>query len=252
MEWSIFDEENEYINISKGYAGSIPFLKFSPKGIKRSKSTVIYYHGWRSNKDFKRFQAMSIASFGYDVIVPDAQFHGERGTIDFDDPDSCNKYIWEVILKSISESDLLIKFLKETSNVEESEIILIGSSMGAIASAGIFAKNSKLKGLIGINGIFAWKEAINAGVLPTCVENEDKLMLYDLGESIEKITGRPVLMLHGIEDTSVPIYLQKDFLNKVMLHHPKEKIELITFSNINHRVTTSMLENVIAWLRKNT
>ena len=56
-----------------------------------------------------------------------------------------------------------------------------------------------------------------------------------------------------VEDTSVPIEIQKQFVNRMKPHYinNQNKFQLIEFSNVNHRITTSMLENLITWLKVN-
>ena len=72
MVWSIFQYENSFITTTEEEINGVPSLKFKPKGYDGLLPTVIYYHGWHSSKDFKRFEALTIASHGYQVIVPDA------------------------------------------------------------------------------------------------------------------------------------------------------------------------------------
>lgn len=250
MEWSIFNLENSFISVTKSEAGDIPFIKFSPKGFDDNIPTVIYYHGWSSSKEFKRFQAMSIASFGYNVIVPDALYHGERGKLDYYNPESIGKHLWEIISQSVLESDDLINHLVSECNINKDQIYIMGSSMGAVTAAGIFAKNKGIKGLAGFNGAFSWGDAIEHGTLPNADKYSEFVENHDLSKHMEKINDRPILILHGVNDSSVPFVLQKKFYDQT--EQELKNVELIDFSNIDHRVTTSMMENLIAWLKDQT
>lgn len=47
----------------------------------KAKGVVLFYHGWSSQKEFQAVRGRSIlASYGYDVVDPDAVNHGHRGT----------------------------------------------------------------------------------------------------------------------------------------------------------------------------
>ncbi|MBS4537280.1 dienelactone hydrolase family protein [Clostridium sp. D2Q-11] len=253
MEWSIFKHENTFVMITKEKVGDIPYLRFNPKDYTGVLPTVIYYHGSHSNKDFIRFQAMSIASFGYQVIVPDALYHGERGSTEYNNTDFLEKYVWEIILKSIQESHVLIKKLIEKHDADLTRICVLGDSMGAITAGGVFVKHDHLKCLAGFNGAFAWKECIKNNILPSSEPYIDEIELYDPITNEEKIKGRAISIFHGVEDTTIPIEIQKKFVDRMkpLYINNQEKLQLIEFSNINHRVTTSMLENLITWLKAN-
>lgn len=93
MVWSIFTYENSYITITREGINKVPCLKFKPKGYKGLFPTVINYHGWHSSKEFKRFEALVIASHGYQVIVPDAFHHGDRDPIDHDNSQNVDRYL---------------------------------------------------------------------------------------------------------------------------------------------------------------
>lgn len=253
MEWSIFTQENSFVMITEERAGDIPYLRVNPKEYTGVLPTVIYYHGSHSNKDFIRFQAMSITSFGYQVIIPDALYHGERGSTEYSDPKFLEKFIWEIMLKSIQESDVLIKKAIEKHDADPTRIGVMGDSMGAITAGGVFIRHEDLKCLAGFNGAFAWQECIKKNILPSSEIYNDEITLYDPMTNEEKIKERAISIFHGVEDTSVPINIQKKFVDRMrpLYTNKQEKLQLIEFSNVNHRITTNMLENLITWLRAN-
>lgn len=116
MSWSIFEYENSFIATTREEINGVPCLKFKPKGYEGLFPTVIYYHGWHSSKDAKRFEALVIASNGYQVIVPDTLHHGDRDAIDHDNPQNLQVYLWDIILQSVKESK---EFIKEIVNYHE-------------------------------------------------------------------------------------------------------------------------------------
>jgi dienelactone hydrolase len=253
MVWSIFEYENSFITTTREEINGIPCLKFKPKGYEGLLPTVIFYHGWHSSKDSKRFQALIIASHGYQVIVPDALHHGERDAIDHDDPQNLERYLWGIVLQSVKESKKFIESIVNNHDADSTRIGLMGSSMGAITAGGIFAHDLDVKCLVGINGTFAWQESIKRNYSPSTSEDSKELIeRYDPMNSGDKIKERAILILHGTEDTSVPIETQRLFFNKMLplyIKNPK-KFEFIEESNVNHRVTTGMLQEAVRWFKE--
>ncbi|MCM1991608.1 prolyl oligopeptidase family serine peptidase [Oceanirhabdus seepicola] len=252
MVWSIFQYENSFITTTREEINGVPSLKFKPKNHKGLLPTVIYYHGWHSSKEFKRFQAMVIASFGYQVIVPDALYHGERNAIEHDEPQSLQKYSWEIILQSVKESQKFIEEIVKEHEADPARIGVMGSSMGANTAGGVFVENPHVKCLVGINGTFAWQEAIKRNHLPTSLNNKEFIEYYDPMTNADKIKERAILILHGTEDTSVPIETQMLFFNKMKQLYNKypEKLKFLEYFKVNHKVTTGMLESAITWFKE--
>lgn len=253
MSWSIFEHENNFVRTTKEEINGIPCLKFKPIGYEGLMPTVIYYHGWHSSKEFMIFEAQIIATNGYQVIVPDALYHGERNPINHDDPENLDKYLWTIILQSVKESS---KFMEDVINEHDADpkrIAVMGSSMGAMIAGGVFVHNPNLKCLIAFNGTFAWQEFIDKNyVEPAKTNNMEFVKNYDPMSNIDKINERAILIIHGIEDTSVPIESQRYFYDNVSplyMRNP-EMLGFIEEINVNHRTTIGMLQDAVSWLKK--
>lgn len=248
MEWSVFEQQHPGVEITKNTFCETPYLKFTPKNIDVDLPTIILYHGWHSSKEFKRFDAMLLASFGYPVIVPDALFHGERGAIDYDAPSSLDQYLWKIIFQSVEESDRLISHLHQVHGIKEERMVVMGSSMGAMTASGVFAKHEKLKGLAALNGLNAWSVAIKKGAMPKSELFADLIEQYDLLAHRERIQNRPVLLMHGVEDQSIPIQLQRDFYEEVKSEG--DHVQMVEFDQVGHRVTMNMMQKLVMWLNR--
>lgn len=253
MVWSIFQYENNFVTTTKEEINGVTCLKFKPKNSNGLLPTILNYHGWHSSKDFKRFESLVIATNGYQVIVPDALYHGDRNPINHDDPQNCERYLWEIILQNIKESK---KFIQEIINTHEADplrIAIIGDSMGAISATGIFIDNPNLKCLVGVNGNYTWQESIKINELPPTNEgNKELIKYYDPLYNEDKIKERDVLILHGNADSTFSIDTQKLFYNKLLPLYIKNpnNFEFLDVSNVNHRITTGMLERAIIWFKE--
>ncbi len=249
MEWSIFPYNNDSISCTKENIDGIPFLRFRPKDCKGVLPTVIYYHGWHSSKEFKVFEAQIISSYGYQVIVPDALYHGERDPIDHDDSENLDRFLWEIVFKTVTESRTFIDKIIDSYEADYNRICVMGTSMGAFSAGGIFILNPHIKCLIGINGTFSWKSVIEKKHRQY---DEEFIKEYNPINNLNKLNKRAILMLHGTEDTSVPIDGQKNFFTTAKTYYTNcpWKIELVEFSGVNHRSTVGMLENAVMWIKK--
>ncbi len=253
MGWSIFQYENNFISTTREEANGIPFLKFRPKGYEGLLPTVIFYHGWHSSKEFIRFKAMTIAGYGYQVIAPDALHHGERDAIDHDNPQNLNKYLWKIILQSIKESKQFIDTIVSEHEADATRIGIMGSSMGAITAGGVLVENPDAKCLIGLNGTFAWQEAIKRKHMPAASnENKEMIKYYDPINNGDKVKEKAILILHGVGDTSVPIETQRLFYNQVYPLYTKnpKNLQLLEESNIDHKITMGMMQDAVTWLEE--
>jgi uncharacterized protein len=254
LVWSVFKYENDFITTTREEINGVPCLKLRPKNYKGLLPTVINYHGWHSSKDFKRFEALVIASQGYQVFVPDALHHGDREAIDHDDPENLDKFLWKIVLQSVKESKKFIDQIVNNHEADPERIGVIGDSMGAITAGGVFVENPDLKCLVGLIGSFAWQEAIKLNHLPqTNEENKELIKYYDPMNNGDKIKERAILMLNGTADTSLPIDSQKTFFNRMLPLYEQgtNKLQLIEAVNVNHSITTGMLERAVMWFKEN-
>ncbi|WP_424572096.1 hypothetical protein [Schnuerera ultunensis] len=55
-------------------------------------------------------------------------------------------------------------------------------------------------------------------------------------------------MLHGNSDNVVPIESQRIFYNKIKpMYNYRDRIKFLEYPNLNHFVTTNMMEESIVW-----
>ncbi|MFA7412129.1 MAG: phospholipase, partial [Tissierellaceae bacterium] len=81
----------------------IPAILLRQRDSEAKLATVIFYHGWSSNKESQRIRGLILAAMGFQVLIPDAIYHGERDSINHNT--AAGQYFWEVIFKSMEEAD---------------------------------------------------------------------------------------------------------------------------------------------------
>ncbi|MDR7857029.1 YqiA/YcfP family alpha/beta fold hydrolase [Tissierella sp.] len=240
----------------KIHIGDIPAILFRPKEKEALLATIIFYHGWSSSKESQRMRGFILASVGYQVIIPDAIYHGERNPIEYTAENA--RYFWDVILNTFDESELIIKELIEKYKADPNRIGLAGHSMGGFISSGVFTHNAKAKALVVFNGSCGWKnsndifkEEMNITMNEELKVMEDKINLIDPSNNMHLLRDRPILMLHGTNDNVVSVESQRNFYSSIKsLYQDPKKVELIEYPNLNHYLTTNMMEESIAWFYK--
>ena len=78
----------------------------------KAKGVVLFYHGWSSQIEFQAVRGRILASYGYDVVIPDAVNHGHRGTLDYESkvvyPD-----FWQTIFQNLTEVPVMLEYIQE-------------------------------------------------------------------------------------------------------------------------------------------
>lgn len=246
--------KSNYIVEEKVMIQEIPALIFRPIEVEKPTPTVIFYHGWSSNKELQRLRGFILASVGYQVVIPDAIYHGERNALPEYSPEATIEYFWDVVFKNIEEYSIIECELTEKYNADSKRIAVMGNSMGGFTSGGIFAYNKDVKALVVFNGCCGW-ENFNETQEVTITEKleavEKKVKELDPMNHLNALIDRPILLLHGESDAVVPIDSQRIFYNKLSpMYNNKERINFIEYPGLNHVVTTNMMEETINWLGK--
>ncbi|MCF6461216.1 alpha/beta hydrolase family protein [Clostridium sp. Cult3] len=238
--------------------GKIPAILFRPRESRELIPTIIFYHGWSSDKETQRMRGFILSSVGYQVVIPDAINHGERDPLYKYDMQDATKYFWNTIFTNIEESSIVIDDLVSKFNADPNRVGVIGNSMGGFTAAGVFTHNPSIKALVVFNGSCSWensnkifKQSFEIAVAEEQREIEEKIVNMDPMNNIELLINRPILLLHGDSDSVVSIESQRIFYGKIEpMYQEKEKIEFIQYPNLNHFVTTNMMEESIAWFHK--
>lgn len=248
--------QSNHIVEKKITIGEIPALLFRPNDSKGLIPTIVFYHGWSSSKEGQRMRAFILTSLGYQVIIPDAIYHGERNALGAYNEGSATKYFWDVIFQNIEEFRQILDEVVQNYQADPERIGVMGNSMGGMTAAGIFTHYHQTKALVVLNGSCAWQESNkqfkqSLGIDIEAKELEEKVREMDPMNHLKALVDRPILLLHGEHDTVVPVSSQKIFYESLKpLQKDGEKLKIVTYEYLNHFVTTEMMEESAIWFHK--
>ena len=251
--------ENAFVKKEKIQLGDIPAIIYRPEKIAGDEllPTIIFYHGWGSNKESQEFRGFTLASFGFQVILPDSIYHGERNPVDHEKVENMGKYFWKVILNNIKELETLVQAAIEKHQADPNRIGVAGHSMGGYTASGIFFNNEKIKVLAVLNGSCSWNytneqfaevfHIKESPITPNDQEKIDKLVPYN---RVEQLKNRPMLILHGEADEVVPIQGQRVFCERLRENKAASCLKYVEYPRLNHYVTTNMMEEMIGFFQE--
>lgn len=244
--------KTNYSDIKEVMIGKVPAVIIEPK--EATNKTIVFYHGWGSDKERQIFRGNIFASYGYRVIIPEARHHGERNVekLDHEDKDVEGEYILKVIMHNIEEAPSIFNYIEE--NYPGSEIAVGGHSMGAITAGGLYAFKKDLKMAFIFNGINNWKELVR-GV--NKLKGQDKIdergfrineFFLDMNpmDSPEAFKDRPLVLFNGRNDDVINPAGQESFVKEVeKVYEDKKLLNFKLFDMTYHQITTQMLEEAI-------
>ncbi|MCH4167020.1 MAG: alpha/beta fold hydrolase [Megasphaera sp.] len=227
----------------------IPCLRLTCGGA--PKGVVLFYHGWTSTKELQSVRGHLLAAYGYDVLIPDAVNHGERGPIDYETEGAYPEF-WQTIFQNIREAPALIDYIRTC--YKETPVAVMGHSMGGFTALGVMTHCSECKTAVAINGSGWWDESerrFRASLHIAKPDGYKTLMMQiaamDPYDYTQRLAGRSVLALNGGADTVVDNAAETMYMEKV-LKESKVDSKFITYDETGHFVTTNMMGDAIDWL----
>ncbi|WDF04062.1 MULTISPECIES: serine aminopeptidase domain-containing protein [Shouchella] len=237
---------------------TVPMLVVEEEG-SDEKPTLFFYHGVTSAKEHNLHIAYTIAKQGFRVILPDALYHGTRGEGTHDP----YHHFWTVVQQSITEFPDLVEGVVERYAVQEDELYIGGTSMGAITSYGLLARYEWIKKACLFMGAPQYEEfsklmfevAAQRGTHLTEEQKKhvlDQVRIDDLSKDVSVLKGRQLYIWHGTEDETVPYSFAESFL-KQLKDAPDVNNANITFfaeKGADHKITRKAILDASAWFEK--
>lgn len=245
MHKTLFAVTEEKITLGKN-----PAYLYTPQESPR-RAGIVFYHGWSSSAKANRFRAMTLASHGYTVLLPDAIHHGERGTLPYDERKTVSQYFFEVIDTSTEEyPNLERKF----SVLAIEDVMVAGHSMGGYTASSVFTTYPSLKAVVNLNGSFSFQPIVDRmRDTHEGTELEELIAVHrpytmDPMKNLEKLIDRPILMLAGGADEVIFADWQREFYESIRpSYQDQTRIRMVETPRLGHFVTTNMMEETVLW-----
>lgn len=248
---------NKLINVYDYSVNDINFKILSPNYIKNTSKLpiIFYYHGWSSAVESNIFLGRIFASNEFNVILPEIINHDTRGELDYKNISILKKYFWDTVFQTIKEFTYIYNHLIHLG-YNSDKIGVSGSSMGGFISSGIFAENQFVKTMVNINGAVSWKKAqlefnfddeefVLTNIQKEIINNKDPIL------KMNNLKDRSILILHGDDDETVPIEIQKYSYNELInMNENKENIAIEIFEKINHSKPIDMIKSAYNWFEE--
>lgn len=210
--------------------------------------TVILYHGWGGRVTGYQAFAETLVQQGFRVVVPEIVYNDTRKPVKNPfEMETVQTYFWKAITESIEEFGTLQQVL----GVPETEIVLIGSSMGGFIAAGIFARHPRIAGFASVNGsgAFILTEQIFRERQDRSPMDKETAALLRRFDPIEQQPGQgAVLLINGELDRTVPLEGHAAYYRHLTEVHKHQHAEIKIVEGAGHQFTREMERDVASWL----
>jgi len=246
------------IEVSTEFFAGIECLHAAPAG-KRDEPlpTVLFYHGFASSKEVYSYFGVALAQAGFRVILPDAEMHGARYN---GDSELRLSAFWTILKSNIDEMPALIAALRQRNLIDGARLAAAGASMGGMTVLGAMARYPELASVACLMGSGYFMSLAARLFPPLTVETaEDKQKLaeelaplaeYDIGQRLEKIADRPLLLWHGEADEVVPVAESLKLEKALREAKLDARLTFLTEQGVGHRITPPALNAATAFFKR--
>jgi fermentation-respiration switch protein FrsA (DUF1100 family) len=157
---------------------------------------VVILHGAGSSKENHADFARLAAANGWAALAFDQRGHGASGP--------------PMSPEAVEDVAKMARLLGAASGVDRARIAARGSSMGGFMALQAAATSPEIAAVIAICP--AWADSLTRGLrkgdFDMRIRDRDELLAWlggrDLGDTVERITGRPLFLLHAEGDEQIP------------------------------------------------
>lgn len=235
----ILSEKIEKLEIQ---AGDIPITVIRPEKYSINRKTIFYYHGWTSNVENYELFGEIFASKGYQVIMPEINNHGKRGTTDYDS----YKTMFDVLVQSVAEFSAIKEIAEERLNADINNLVVAGHSLGGMIASSVFTIHTSIKlGLI-FNSIFDIEIIMNNMDEEFADSERDSYLLFNPMARVEYISGRNMEIFIGEEDLVIPKEGMEKFERELKNSEIKrDKINFNYYHSTGHSLSYKMIRDAL-------
>lgn len=224
---------------------------------------VLFVHGFTSAKEHNLHYAYLLAEKGVRVVLPEAQYHGERA--ENHSQNELNAHFWDIVLNEIRELETIKNAFSRKGLIDEHRIGAAGTSMGGVVTLGALTQYSWIKAGVSLMGSPYYVDFLkmqieylrNRGTVIPISERElddqlTRLEPYDLSIHREKLANRPLLFWHGENDKVVPFEPTYRFYEEIKRDYAANPEDLVFIRDprADHKVSREGLLSLVAWFEK--
>ena len=231
----------------------IPVLEIVPEALAAAPlPLIIFYHGWRNNKELMLTQARRLAAKQFRVILPDAMNHGQRKVAELSSVPGMT--FWSSIQYNIIEFNVIVTYFNERNWILDERIGIGGYSMGGITTAALLSQHPEIKvatSIMGTPSPSAYIQLIHhsARQRKMTIPTDLRRLLswvpqFDLSLQPEKMANRPILFWHGTKDPKIPYQQARDFYLENEGQPYSQKTQFLTGQDEGHLVTIELMDTI--------
>jgi dienelactone hydrolase len=241
---SVLRGSGEY-RIERWLVGGVAMVAVRPAGLSAPLPAVVAYHGLGGDKtdDLLRL-AIPLADAGCLAVLPDAALHGERRPRDFHarlQHDRDGLFL-EALERTVEEAPGVFSWVSGRDDVDESRIATVGTSMGGAIVLALVCGGLKTSPATAVALMPALPGPGSAVRQEAAYGGPDPTLCYPT----------PLLVVHGVEDHTVPYPTARDFYDALVPHYSDApgRLRFIDMPGEEDRVGAYWLEETLAWLAR--
>ncbi|WCO03525.1 alpha/beta hydrolase [Psychroserpens ponticola] len=243
-----------------GFDSRVPFYVIKPK-INKTNKFVFLLHGLTGSKEnwvnptsslSTKYVKLkdSLVSIGYNVIIPDAKYHGERSyEADFASPVSFFatqdlQKIVNLYSTSVKDVRVIMDYMQSLAKEEQITFDVVGYSMGGLMAIYLNSVDNRLNRIVAC--VAPLGSALKAGMsLGLNEENAKKVEERFSSEIYAPLQKAPITLLMGTKDNWYTQKEAQDFYDNIEIKDKKLK-----FYESGHYLPEEFISDVIKSLNK--
>jgi uncharacterized protein len=206
---------------------------------------IVFYHGFTSSKVVYSYFAVALAQAGFRVIMPDAPEHGSRF---HGDAAGRLQRFWPILLNSCQAFTTLREAIVEQGWLEEGRLAVAGASMGGMTALGILTHHPEVKCVASLMGS-GYFMSLSRTLFPS-PDFPARLAEWDVGQQLERLAAKPLMLWHGEDDDVVPAAESLRLQQALQQQGLDGKLTCQWQAGVRHRITPEALDATVAFFRQ--